>query len=104
MNKYDLLAWWRKVLMSCETEDQFKNALNLWPKVRKLAPCVNDAWNVVVDAAKARFNISVPSSNLIFGVGRFSPMCKVDYPKTRVEIKSCVFGGSMPACKPPRKP
>lgn len=104
MNKYDLLLWWRKVLMSCETEDQFKNALNLWPKVEKLAPSVYDALNVVVWAAKDKLNIIVPQVRVTFSVSRFEPACKVHYPKSIAAIKDHVFGGSMPKCKPPRKP
>ena len=104
MNKYDLLLWWRKVLMSCETEDQFKNALNLWVNVSKLAPRINDAWNVVVDAAKDKLNIIVVFPRVTFGNVRHGPPCKVDYPQSRAAIKDYVFGSSMPVCKPPRKP
>lgn len=61
INKYDLLAWWSRVLNSCETETQFKNALNLWPKVMPLTPCVDDAWREVVSAAKSKLNRIVPA-------------------------------------------
>lgn len=103
MNKYDLLLWWRKVLMSCETEDQLKNALNLWVNVSSLTPCVDDAWNEVINAAKVKLNRLVPPLREYIGVGPTWKRSLV-YPQTNSKAINSVFGGSMPACKPPRKP
>ena len=105
MNKYDLLAWWRKVLMSCETEDQFRNALNLWVNVSKGTPCVGDAWNEVVDAAKTKLSRIVPPLSTIEYIGSLSGYSRmVNYPITNKEAIYKVFGSSMPVCKPPRNP
>lgn len=104
MNKYDLLLWWRKVLMSCETEDQFKNALNLWVNVSKLTPCIDDAWLEVIDAAKVKLNRLVPPLCTTEYIGVRHNRRYTSYPETSSKAIKCVFGGSMPVCKPPRKP
>jgi len=109
LNSYDVLAWWGKVLNSCDTEDQFKNALNLWPKVIELTPCVDYAWNEVVDAAK-KLNVTriVPPLVIVRRMGLFdksihaSPLKKL-YPSTKTEIKLAVFGLSKPAEPPNTK-
>ncbi len=102
LNSYDVLTWWGKVLNSCNTEDQFKNALNLWPKVIKLTPCIDDAWCEVVDAAKKlKITRIVPPLIIVRRMGIFdtsihnATLTKL-YPTTKSEVKQAVFGLSRP--------
>ncbi len=44
MNSYDVLRKWGEILSSCETEEQFKNALNVYPQYAEACPCIDDAW------------------------------------------------------------
>jgi len=93
-NSYDILMWWSKVLHSCNTEEQFKNALNLWPRVIKLTPCVYDAWQEVVCAAKNKLNRIVPPLNLIEKNRSFA--FEIDHPKTADELIRHIFNSHKP--------
>jgi len=102
LNSYDVLAWWGKVLNSCNTEDQFKNALNLWPKVIKLTPCIDDAWCEVVNAARQlKITRIVPPLVIVRRMSIFdtsihnAALVKL-YPSTKLEVKQAVFGLSRP--------
>ncbi len=104
LNSYDVLMWWGKVLNSCNTEDQFKNALNLWPKVIKLTPCIDDAWCEVVDAARNKLSRIVrkpPLARVISSAG-FIREERV-YPRTKGRIKHAVFGLTKPIGPPNTK-
>lgn len=92
LNSYDVLMWWGKVLNSCNTEDQFKNALNLWPKVIELTPCVDDAWNEVVAAAKNTLKRIVPARPTRYQ-GHFLVFY---YPKTTKALISHIFNKPSP--------
>jgi hypothetical protein len=95
LNSYDVLMWWGKVLNSCNTEDQFKNALNLWPKVIELTPCVSDAWMEIVNTAKVKLGrIVVPLK--VTKVNQNLTTIEWEYPKTAIEVKRAVFGQLIP--------
>jgi len=102
LNSYDVLAWWGKVLHSCNTEDQFKNALNMWPRVIELTPCVNDAWLPVVCAArnKLRRIVTLPTLKMPIPHGRFGTMHQRVYPNTALECQRAVFGLGKPIGPP----
>ena len=95
LNSYDVLAWWGKAFNSCNTEDQFKNALNLWPKVIKLVPYIHDAWVEVVRAARFKLSRIVPPLNRISR----NHVITVNYPETSEELVKHVFNQYLPPVK-----
>jgi len=97
LNSYDVLMWWGKVLNSCNTEDQFKNALNLWPKVIKLTPCIDDAWQRQPLLARNKLSriVRKPPLARVISISGLIGQERV-FPRTKKGIKHAVFVSSKP--------